>query len=216
MIRHRLTLFAVLLYVITVITILPASSYANEAGVGDIAAAGQVNNMTEMPGHDMPGHTMETPDSSVPGHNMPGHTMETPDSSIPGQEPGAASPEQTTGSMDTPAPDGNDMTGRDQPDHNMAGQDTPAVDALDQSSGVTDHAMPAETPAHDMDMMDHGDGTAQDSSGHQSAGASHGEINPSGKEVNRVGLLGGFGLANGFIVLAAVVLKRKSKMRGAA
>lgn len=196
MIHHRLTLFAVLIFVLT---LLPVSSYANEAGVGDSTDTGQLNNMMNMPGHDMSGHTME----------MPG-------SNITGQDPGATSPEQTTGNipgnMDTPAPNGNDMTGQNQQDNNMAGHDTSAVDMLDQSSDVTDHDMPAEMPAHNMDMMEHGGGTIQDSTGHQATGTGHGDI---GKEVNRASLLGGFGLVNGFIVLAALILKRKTKVGGA-
>ncbi|MDD3893905.1 MAG: hypothetical protein PHU36_02655 [Syntrophomonadaceae bacterium] len=210
MIHHRLTLFAL----IFVLTLLPVSSYANEAGVGDNTGIGQLNNTMNMPDHDMSGHTMEIPVSNVTG-----------------QAPGAAGTQQTTGNipnnMDTPAPDGNDMTG-----HNMGGtgsdtatnqmpsQNNDTLDQNQQANDMTSHDtsavdMPAEMPGHNMDVMDHGSGTMQDSPDHQAAGTGHGDINPSGKEVNRAILLGGFGLVNGFIVLAAVILKRKNKVGGA-
>jgi hypothetical protein len=66
-----------------------------------------------------------------------------------------------------------------------------------------------------MNMPDHDSGAAQDSSDHQAMG--HGSstgTSPGAKEVNRASLLGGFGLVDGFIVLAAVILKRKTKVGG--
>lgn len=225
MIRCRLTLFAVLIFFLTS---LPAFSYANEAGVGDSIGAGQEHNMMDMPGHDMSGHAMETP-----GSNMPG------------QSPGAAGTQQTTDNIpdqaDAPAPDGTDMSGHN---HNMGGTgpdtaanqpsdqnidrsgqnpqandatDTSAGDMSDQDMNGSDHEMPAGHSAHDlMNMPEHSGSAVQDSSDHQSTGHDGSTVHsPSAKEVNRAGLLVGFGVVDGLIVLAAVILKRKTKVGGA-
>jgi hypothetical protein len=104
---------------------------------------------------------------------------------------------------------GQNPQANDTPGHE---HDTSAGDMTEQNMNGMSHDMPADMPAHNMDMPGHGDGTVQESYDHQSG---HGESHPEGKEVNRANLLGGFGLVNGFIVLGAVILKRKSKVGGA-
>jgi len=182
--QRRLTLLTIFLFALI---LLPAASYANNAAVGR--------------GTDM----------NMPGNDMSGHTMEIPSNNISGQ--GAADNDHVTGNTLTPtggtSAQNMDMSNNDPADDDMTGYNM--GDIPDQSNDGMSHDMPAETPAHNMNMPDHGGGTIQDNNDHQAAGTGHGDINPSGKEVNRASLLGGFGLVNGFIVLAAVILKRKLK-----
>ena len=65
------------------------------------------------------------------------------------------------------------------------------------------------TPVHNMDEM-----TADEMSampGHNMAAPGHGSSGAGTvrTEVNRAGLLGGFALLNGFVILGAAILKRK-------
>lgn len=189
MLHYRLTLFAVLIFALTLI---PVFSYADETPVEEITGTSQINNMTNIPGHDMSSHN----------HNM--------------DMPASAGSDMTSSNMTGTGldADANHESGQNSQTNDTTSHehDTSTGDIPDQNMNGMNHDMTADMPAHNMDMPEHGDGTVQESNNHQSE---HGEINPKGKEVNRANLLGGFGLVNGLIILGAVFFKRKSKMGGA-
>ena len=136
-----------------------------------------------------PGHTIDKPVDTKPAGSIPvQNTNDMPAAELPSK------PEQPTNAAVETKP------AVDNPVHNM--EEMPASETSNMPGHNMDtpveHTPAGDSPDVSADAAVHG--------GHTGSSSSTGSVS---KEVNRAGLLGGFALLNGLVILSAAILRRK-------